>query len=62
MSWDRVFLPPRSSFVTNVVQSQVVQYQSIPIIIMQFFWDMPGHVVVHFGKVLVTYTQLIFYF
>jgi hypothetical protein len=38
--------------VANVIKAKVMEHHCIPIPILKLTWDMPGHIVVYFRKVL----------
>lgn len=45
-------VPPRTTLVSNVVQSKIVQYHCVPVVVLELLGDMPGDIVVDLGKVL----------
>lgn len=42
--------------MANMIKTKIVKHHSIPVIIIQFFRDMSGDIVVNFSKVLGIYS------
>ncbi len=38
--------------MSNMIQTQIMQHHGVPVRVMQLIRNMPGHIVVHFDKVL----------
>lgn len=51
-TWKAPCVPPRTTLVSNVVQSKIVQYHCVPVVVLELLGDMPGDIVVDLGKVL----------
>ena len=51
-------MPPWPRLVSNVIKSKIVKYHGVPIIILQFFRDMSGNIIVHFCEILIKCIQL----
>lgn len=49
-----LFIPPRPSFVPNVIEPEIMQHQRVPITVEQFARDVSSHVVIHFREILRT--------
>lgn len=45
-------VPPRTTLVSDMVQSEIVQHHCVPVVVLELLGDMPGDIVVDLGKVL----------
>ena len=53
-------LPGWSTFVANVVKAEIVQDHASPIVLVQGSRYISGHIEVHFGEILLLYSQSVY--
>lgn len=52
MGWLRARSPSRPSLVSDMIKAQIMENHGIPVGVLELSGNVPGDIVVHFGKVL----------